>query len=185
MVMLDTSAAKIVDDAISEIDEASTQGTDGKWLEYLTARAAPHLKDWDVDKAWLWGDWGEREDRFPNTTNQDIGIDVVAKRRSDGELIAIQCKSRRLDAEGRGSDITKREADSFLSSSAGSIWAERWIVTNGDAKLSSNIEQTLSMSSKPLKLVNVRADLASQRQITQIAEDCAHRQPDVDDESGK
>ena len=173
----------IIDDAIDEIDATSSSSTDGKWLEYLTAKVAPHLKEWDIDLAWPWTDWEEREERFPGTTNQDIGIDVVAERRSDGELIAIQCKSRKLNAEGRGSDITKREADSFLSSSAERIWAERWIVTNGNAKLSSNIEQTLSMSPKPLKLVNIHADLASQNQITQIAEDCAHCQSDPDPET--
>ena len=163
--MLESSTVKIIDDAIEEIDEISTQGTDGKWLEYLTVRVAPHLKEWDLDGAWSWGDWSEREARFPGTTSQDIGIDVVGRRRSDGELVAIQCKSRQLDADGRGADIKKHEADSFLSSSAEPDWSERWMVTNGNVRLSGNVESTLSMSSKPLKLLNVRSDLVSEKMV--------------------
>ena len=101
--MLDTDSATLVDDAINLIDESSNLPTDGRWLEDLTAAAAPHIKEWDVVAAWKWAEWDEREERFPGTTNQDVGIDVVAKRRSDGEYIAIQCKSRQLDANGRGS----------------------------------------------------------------------------------
>ena len=169
-----SDSAQIVEDAIAEIDETSTESTDGKWLEYLTARVAPHLKEWDLDGAWSWGDWSEREARFPGTTSQDIGIDVVGRRRSDGELVAIQCKSRQLDADGRGADITKREADSFLSSSAESDWSERWMVTNGNVRLSGNVESTLSMSSKPLKLLNVRSDLVSEKMVWDgdLVEEC-------------
>ena len=72
---------------------------------------------------------------FPETTNQDIGIDAVAIRRSDAERIASQCKSRQLDEQGRGDPIAKHEVHKFVSSSSGPFWAERWVVTNGDNSL--------------------------------------------------
>ena len=56
-------------------------------------------------------------------------------RRSDGEYIAIQCKSRQLDEHGRGDPIAKHETDKFANASSGLFWAERWIVTNGDNPL--------------------------------------------------
>ena len=181
--MLDTGSATLVDDAINQIDELSRQSTDGRWLEDLTAEVAPHIKEWDVVEAWKWAEWDEREERFPGTTNQDVGIDVVAKRRSDGEYIAIQCKSRQLDANGRGRDISKSETDKFVSTSSGSFWSERWMVTNGDNRLSSNTAQALAMHEKPLKVVSVRKDLSEQRQNAYISEECAHCQPDVDGEA--
>ena len=49
----------------------------------------------------------------PNTTKQDVGIDAVAVRRSDGEHIAIQCKSRQSNASGQGVPISKGEIDSL------------------------------------------------------------------------
>ena len=121
VAMLEASTAKIIDDAIEEIDEIGTQSTDGKWLEDLTARVAPHLKEWDVDEAWPWAEWYEREEYFPETTNLDVGIDVVAKRRSDGRYIAIQCKSRKLDEDGHGNPIHKSEVDKFAMASIGDL----------------------------------------------------------------
>ena len=182
--MLDTGSATLVDDAINQIDELSGQSTDGRWLEDLTAEVAPCIKEWDVVEAWKWAEWDEREERFPGTTNQDVGIDVVAKRQSDGEYIAIQCKSRQLDESGRGSNINKSETDKFVSTSSGSFWSERWIVTNGDNRLSDNTVQALAMHEKPLKVVNIRKDLAEQRQTAIVSEECAHCQTDDDGEPG-
>ena len=182
--MWDISSTTLVDDAINKIDETSSQSTDGKWLEFLTASMAPYIGEWDVVEAWPWVDWEEREELLPGTTNQDVGIDVVAKRRSDGEYIAIQCKARKLDANGRGDPINKGETDIFVSTSSGSFWSERWIVTNGDNRISANARQALSMHDKPLKLSNIRKDLSEQKQNSLVEEECAHCQPDVDGELG-
>ena len=168
--MRDTSTAKMIDDAIEEIDEISTQSTDGKWLEHLTARVAPHIRDWDVADAWVWSEWEERGDVFPGTTSQDVGIDVVAKRRGNEGYVAIQCKSRQLDENGRGSDVGKSETDKFVSASSGSFWSERWIVTNGDVRLSDNTLRALSMHDKRLTQVNLRKDLSEQRRNLMVSE---------------
>ena len=111
--MRNGDSAKIVDDAISLIDETSSLSTDGKWLECLTAGVAQHLPEWDVDESYLWPEWHEREEHLPFTSRTDVGIDVVAKRKSDGAFIAIQCKARKLDADGKGNSIAKERSQRF------------------------------------------------------------------------
>ena len=108
-----TGVEGIIERAVATVTEASTQQTDGKWLENITVLTAPLIREWDVESCYPWAEWPDREVKFPNTTNTDVGIDAVAVRRSDGEHIAIQCKSRQLDEHGRGADITKAEIDKF------------------------------------------------------------------------
>ena len=165
----------IIESAISEIAEMSPQETDGKWLEDLVVRVAPLIREWDIEQAWIWGGWEYREANLPGSTADDTGIDVVALRRSDRKYIAIQCKARRLDADGRGNPIDKSESDSFAAMSAGEIWEESWIVSNGDVELSSGARQVAGARGKPLKLFNIDNDL--KRQLDAWAsydEGCAH-----------
>ncbi len=171
----------LIEDAIARVEAARSEPTGGKWLESLTVYASPHIRDWDIAGCYPWAEWPDRETEYPGSTRQDIGIDCVAVRLSDRARIAIQCKSRQLDEHGRGSDITKAEIDSFASASAGELWAERWIVTNGDNKLSSNAQQAASMHGKPIKVVNIDSDLRQQRAaFTQ--EECPHCEPNPDGE---
>ncbi len=174
--MRSVNAQDVIREAVSTVAEMSPQSTDGQWLEDLTITIAPHLKEWDVSRCHSWAEWPERKQRFPDTTNQDVGIDAVAVRRGDGEYIAIQCKARKLDARGNGDAISKEETDKFASASAGEFWAERWIVTNGNNPLSNNAQQVLSMTSKPIKMVNIANDLL-QQQGTFISEECPHCEP--------
>ena len=174
----------IIEAAISEIVETSSQRTDGKWLEKLTARVAPHISEWDIEAAYLWGDWAERESVFPGTTKQDIGIDVVATRRSDGKLIAIQCKSRQLDERGMGDGIHKAEADKFIAASSNDkVWAQRWIVTNGNVQMSSNLKQSVSILGNEPIPVNIHNDLLAERASWLVDEDCPHCQPHAHEET--
>ena len=179
--MQSVNAQEVVEEAISTVAEMSPQSTDGQWLEDLTVAVGPYLKEWDVARCHPWAEWPEREQRFPETTNQDVGIDAVAVRRSDGEYIAIQCKARKLDEHGNGDAISKEETDKFASASAGEFWAERWIVTNGNSPLSNNAQQVLSMTSKPIKMVNIANDLL-QQQATFTHEECPHCEPNPDGE---
>ena len=173
----------VVENGIDTLIEKNPQSTDGKWLELLTVEVAPHIREWDIETACEWGDWQERPRQFKDAGDQDIGIDVVAKRKSDGEYIAIQCKSRQLNAQSRGNDINKGEIDKFTSVSSGSFWAERWLVTNGDNRLSGNAESGLSMQDKPLKMVNIHKDLFEERGSSYIDEDCPHCRPHADEEA--
>ena len=176
-----TGVENIIESAIATVREKSPQQTDGEWLEEITTLTAHLISEWDVEHCYPWAEWPEREDLFPNTTKQDIGIDAVAVRRSDGEHIAIQCKARRLDEQGYGGGISKGELDKFISSSADPFWVERWLVTNGDNPTSPNIARTPGLKEKPIKQVNIANDLL-QQQATSTNEECPHCQPNPDGE---
>ena len=175
------NAREIIEEAIGIAAEMNPQDTDGVWLEDLTVEVGRYIKEWDIAQCYHWSDWPEREAHFPGTTKQDVGIDAVAVRRSDGEHIAIQCKSRKLDEHGSGDPIAKTETDKFVSTSSGPFWAERWVVTNGNNPLSSNTLQALSMTDKPLKLIDISSDLLKQQTST-TDEDCPHCAPSPDGE---
>ena len=177
MQPFDTQA--IISDAIAVANEMNPQATDGAWLEELTEQVGPYIREWDVDECYLWAEWPEREDRFPTSTKQDVGIDVVAIR--DGEYVAIQCKARKLDEQGNGDAIDKGEIDTFASVSAGDFWAERWIVTNGNNPLGPNAQQILSLNSKHITVVNITNDLLQQQAVT-VEEECPHCTPNPEGE---
>ena len=176
-----TGTEDIIENAVAITREKNPQQTDGEWLQDITVLTAHLISEWDVESCYLWGKWPEREALFSNTTRGDVGIDAVAVRRSDGQHIAIQCKSRQLDEHGRGGSISKNELDTFISSSADAFWAERWLVTNGDNPMSPNIARTPGLREKPIKQVNITNDLL-QQQTTSTSEECPHCQPNPDGE---
>ena len=180
-MMHDHDAQNIVEQAIQTVQDMSPLSTDGTWLEDLTVQVTFYVKEWDIAECWSWSQWPDRETHFPSTTKQDIGIDCVAVRRSDGEHIAIQCKSRQLNANGQGDPIHKGEIDSFTSTSAGPFWAERWIVTNGDNPISGNTQQALAMIDKPVKMINIANDLRQQEGAF-THEECPHCESNPDGE---
>ena len=171
--------ADITKQAIDKLELMRDQQSGGKWLEVLTAGVGPYIKEWDITRCWTWTEWPDRETKFPGSTNQDIGIDVVAMRRSDGRHVAIQCKSRRLE-KSTPVAILKSELDSFANSSSNPFWAERWLVANGEAPFSLQAEQALSMAGadRPIKPVNIHADLLSQSG-GQDEQPCPHCQPNA------
>ena len=83
-------------------------------------------------------------------------------------------QSRMLDSHGRGADINKQEFDSFLAASADDMWAERWLVVNGDVRLSGNAGKTVGH--KPVKLINIEYDLRKQQdsKLQNQPEPCPH-----------
>ena len=177
-----TDSQGIIAEAIAKTAEMNPQETDGEWLEVVTVESGPYIKEWDIAECWHWDEWPDRETHFPNTTRLDVGIDAVAVRCSDGEHIAIQCKSRQLDDEGRGYSISNSDISSFAAASAGPFWAERWVVTNGDNPLASGAEQSAAMIEKALKLVNITYDLHQQLQANAASEECEHcANPDSED----
>ena len=170
----ETSALKKLGDALAEIEEMSHRPTDGKWLERLTADCAPLIAEWEVCKAWTWDEWPRRD-------HPESGIDVVAER-ADGELIAIQCKSRQLDDQGSGPPINKREIDSFIAeaSGAGVSFAERWLIVNGGVDVNATAQRV--MERNKVAHINLYADIEKQHDGAHSArlEDCPHCQPDAD-----
>ncbi len=154
----DTAALQELGDALVEIEETSREATDGKWLERLTADCAPLIAEWDVQRAWTWEQW-------PEKTHPDSGIDVVAER-NDGELIAIQCKSRELDDQGSAPPINKAEIDSFIAeaSGVGISFTERWLVVNGGVNVNANAQRV--MEGNKVAHINVYADIKEQYDST-------------------
>ena len=180
--MSETTAYDVIAQALETLDEAKSESTGGKWLERLTAQIAPCIKEWDISHCWTWAEWPDRERLLPETTSQDNGIDAVAIDRSSGSYIAIQCKSRQLDESGRGEDIARKEINSFIAESDNGLYAQRWLITNGDNRLNANAERTNSQLRKKIKLINLHADLAAQQQGSIRDEDCPHCQPNPDGE---
>ncbi len=158
----------LVQDAIQEVDDRSIEPTDGQWLEDLTIDIAPSIKEWDIVECYSWANWPDRESVFPESSEGDTGIDAVGIR-SDGDLVAIQCKSRQLDSTGEGASIPKAEIDSFAFTSSGSAWSERWIVTNGSNPLAPNAVAAIGMADSPVKIFNIRKDL--QDELASFASD--------------
>ncbi|HQD69540.1 MAG TPA: hypothetical protein PLO87_13205, partial [Ornithinibacter sp.] len=58
------------------------------------------------EQVWMWSDWPERG------TRPDHGIDLVARERDTGDLVAVQCKFFSPEAA-----LPKGEIDSFLAES--------------------------------------------------------------------
>ena len=175
-MMTSANPQGIIETAVEKTAEMNPQQTDGTWLEVVTVESSPYIKEWDISECWHWDEWPDREANFPDTTRLDVGIDAVAVRRSDGEYIAIQCKSRQLDDEGRGSSISNSEISKFAAASAADFWAERWVVTNGYNPLASGAEQSASMHGKPLKVINIHRDLLEERDGRIADEDWPHYQ---------
>ena len=98
----------------------------------------------------------------------------------DGEYVAIQCKSRQLDENGRGDSIDKPEIDSFASASSDDFWSERWIVTNGDNPLGRNAMSAVPKS-RPIKVINIANDLV-QQQGAFTDDNCPHCEHNPDGE---
>ena len=180
--MSETTAHDVIAQALATLEEGKSEPTRGKWLERLTAQMAPYIKDWDISHCWMWAEWPDRERLLPETTSQDNGIDAVAVDRSNGSLIAIQCKSRQLDETGHGRDIDRPDITSFISESDNDLYAQRWLITNGDNRLNDRAERTNSQLSKKIKLFNLHAELTAQKQGSVWDEECPHCQPDPDDE---
>jgi len=147
---------------------------DGIWLEETVAATAPDIREWDLRACWRWADWPDREAVFPGSSAADDGIDAVGVRRSDGGLVAIQCKARKLDDTGTGNAIPKDELDSFGFATAGDEWEERWLITNGNAPPSAPATRTVALSGKTIKVVNITADLEAQAAASATDGDCPH-----------
>ncbi len=154
---------QIIANSLATADKLAQQETDGKWLEGVTAVVGEHIREWDLTDCELWDEWEDREVFFPGLNRQDVGIDAVGRRRSDGRAVAIQCKSRKLDARGVGGAIPKAEIDKFVNPSSIDHFAERWIVTNGANPATENAIAIHEHSDKPIKLVNIVSDMRSQQ----------------------
>ena len=167
--MENESAQLKIDEALAEIKRQSLNQSDGKWLEELSAKCAPLISDWQVQKCYCWDEWPDEERPESLQGIHDIGIDVVGVR-SDGHLIAMQCKARKLDTDGCGADISKTEVNKFLAAAQFEVWKELFLITNGDVKMASTAE-AVAGGSRPVKLINLEVDLIRQKEMLASQDD--------------
>lgn len=95
------------------------------------------------DEVWLWSDYPGKGSR------PDIGIDLVARERATGDLVAIQCKFY-----AGGTIINKPAIDSFLASSSTAEFSSRLFVTTSDY-WGKNAKQALINQSPPVSIMSI------------------------------
>ncbi|MBK4347383.1 DEAD/DEAH box helicase [Lacisediminihabitans sp. G11-30] len=97
------------------------------------------------EDVWLWQDWPGRDGK------PDTGIDLVARRRYSGDLVAIQCKFF-----GEAHTLQKDDIDSFFTASGKQPFAER-IVVSTTSKWSKNAEDALDGQQIPTHRIGLDA----------------------------
>ncbi len=150
-------ALAVLKEAASEIETYSSDQSDGDWLEEVTVRTLPHIRELDVGDCWSWQDWPDKHEVLPEAPGPDwVGIDAVAQRRSDKRWVAIQVKSRKLDADGVGNPVASGELDKFLAGASNrAVWAERWLIVNGSVDLVGHAPEKVAMSGAPVNPLNL------------------------------
>ena len=150
--------------AFEKLAAITESPSDGNDLEEVTREFAPKIKELDVSSCYTWANWPDRTRVFPKSTEQDIGIDLIALRRSDGGYVAIQCKSRAVKEDGTSTPIQMEEVAKFDSASQNEHFVERWLVSNTGATLTSNAIQSMSMADEGRKLRQVNITEALRKQ---------------------
>ncbi|MCY4659576.1 MAG: DEAD/DEAH box helicase family protein [Acidobacteria bacterium] len=112
-----------VREALREIESHADDCGDGKWFERLVQTHGPTVRHWNVDAVYRWEEWPKRTTVFPDSSPDDVGIDLVAEDTAGERLIAIQCKARR-----EGSAIRLEEVEGFLAAATVPEFNEAWIV---------------------------------------------------------
>ena len=126
--------------ALDALREHEDDAGDGRWFEDLVRQVGPLILEWELAEVWRWADWPEREASLgAGSRTADDSIDLVG-RRTDGKLVAIQCKARR-HRDGKPGVVTGDDVDKFIAATEWSGWSERWIASNAD--LSPHAKQKL------------------------------------------
>ena len=134
------------------VDQHACGAEQGTWLEELVNDLGTRIPDWDLDEVHSWSDWPDREQHFPGTTANDIGIDNVGVR-SDGALVAIQCKARSANLQ-----LSVDDLGAFALVGLDDQWTERWVVSN--AQFGPMLRQAIKRSpSRQMRLVDFVAPL--------------------------
>ncbi|MDE5765394.1 MAG: DEAD/DEAH box helicase family protein [Ruminococcus sp.] len=144
------SFLKLLDDMRNSSQSKREQGTKFEKLMQKVFRTSPLYAEM-YDKVWLWSE-------FPYADTNDIGIDIVVKKRDKDEYTAIQCKF--YDDKN---PISKGDVDTFLSASGKAFYigdkeyrySERIIVSTND-KWSANAESTIIGQFPPVTRIRVQ-----------------------------
>ena len=117
----------------------------GRWFENLFKRLILDTPHFEVEQAWRWSDWPDRE-LHTKLPAKDLGIDLVAVQ-NDGSLIAIQAK-----CYDETHTVQKGDIDSFLSASAESAFDGRWGVAT--SRLGRTAEDYINLLEKTPRLID-------------------------------
>ncbi|WP_420113772.1 DEAD/DEAH box helicase, partial [Pseudactinotalea sp.] len=95
------------------------------------------------DEVWRWSDWPERGSR------PDRGIDLIARERETGDLVAVQCKFY-----DPAHYLTKPDIDSFLSESGKEPFRSRLVVSTTDL-WNTAAEAAIADQTKPVSRIGL------------------------------
>lgn len=137
-----TSIYDVLDHLRASALSESDKGTKFERLVQAYLRVDPVFADQFSD-VWLWGEWPG------NQGKHDTGIDLVARNRVKGDLVAIQCKFF-----APTTSVSKPMIDSFLAASGTNAFAERIIVSTTE-KWNANAEQALKDQAKPVRRIGL------------------------------
>ena len=80
------------DNFLAQLKEQSWHLRDqGQQFELAMVALLPMLAEFEIEDAWLWRDWPQRQE-ITGLDGRDIGIDIVARLRDRNEFWAVQCK---------------------------------------------------------------------------------------------
>ena len=126
---------------IKRIDEVSDNTTEKGTLFEKVVKAfieQDKARSERFSHVWLWYDWPGRNDR------PDIGIDLVARERDSGNLVAIQCKFRK-----QGTTLYLDDIATFLTALGHTEFSEGVIVSTTE-NWGPNVENSLKSRDKPV-----------------------------------
>lgn len=140
---------------IKEIDNEEREQRDrGTLFEKLTITYLENEPIYErlFDKVWMLQDVPDEYD----IPKKDTGVDVVARKKDTGELVAVQCKYY-----SKSKTIRKEQIDSFLNEVGKSYYSEGLIITTTD-KWSENADDALNDRDKPIMRISL-SDLQESR----------------------
>ena len=153
-----------VREALREIESHADDCGDGKWFEKLVQTHGPTIRHWNVDAVHQWKEWPERTTVFPDSSPDDIAIDLVAEDAADERLIAIQCKARR-----EGSKIQLADVEGFLAAATAPEFNEAWIV--GTTVASGGLREQLNdRGLTKVRCLRLQDELLQSAQVTDDAD---------------
>ena len=124
----------------------------GTLFEDLMEAVLPQLPDMDFESVWSWKGWPDRHAQT-GMTAQDVGIDLVGKRRDEDGFCAIQCKFY-----DPSTSITESDLGTFFTQSGKDAFSSRLIITTTD-KWTNHAETAIRHQDKPTNRMRM-ADLA-------------------------
>ena len=151
-------------EALREIESHADNCGDGKWFERLVQTHGPTIRHWNVEAVYRWNEWPERTTVFPDSSPDDIAIDLVAEDTAGERLIAIQCKAR-----AEGTKIQHADVDGFLAAATAPEFNEAWIVgtTVGSGGLR---EQLNNRGLTKVRCLRFQDELQQSAQVTDDAD---------------